>query len=120
MSAIAERIIDISPMVGGKLKTQIEVPEELQILEGGDQKPSDKHFLFRILHTAKGDERVTWDSTNFIEIKAAKKLFVELVEKGLTPYRVGVDGKQTSDVMDEFDPTAEEVIFLAHAMVAGG
>jgi hypothetical protein len=47
-------------------------------------------------------------------------MFVNLIKKGLKPFRVGVDGKATSEVMDEFDPHAEEVIFLPQALVAGG
>jgi hypothetical protein len=117
--AAPARTIDISPLMGSKLTTTIEVPEGIQILEAGEEKPAG-HRMFRILHPAKGDERLTWDSQNFADIKGAKKMFVDLVEKGLTPYRVGVDGKATSEVMDEFDPMAEEVIFLSHALVAGG
>lgn len=113
------RTIDVSLLMGSKLATKIEVPDGVQILEDGAEKPAN-HHMFRILHPLKGDERLCWDSTNFADIKGAKKMFVDLVEKGLTPYRVGTNGKATSEVMDEFDPTAEEVIFLAHQMVAGG
>jgi len=113
------RTIDISLLMGSNLATKIEIPDGIQILEDGDLKPKS-HHIFRILHPLKGDERLTWDSTNFADIKGAKKLFVDLVEKGLTPYRVGVNGKATSEVMDEFDPTAEEVIFLSLQLVAGG
>lgn len=113
------RTIDVSLLMGSKLATKIEVPDGVQILEDGAEKPAN-HHMFRILHPLKGDERLCWDSTNFADIKGAKKMFVDLVEKGLTPYRVGTNGNATSEVMDEFDPTAEEVIFLAHQMVAGG
>lgn len=119
MSVAEARTIDISPLMGSRLTTKVEVPDGVQILEGNDPTPSN-HHIFRILHPLKGDERLTWDRTNFADIKAAKKLFCDLVEKGLTPYRVGTGGKATSEVMDEFDPMAEEVIFIAHKMVAGG
>jgi hypothetical protein len=120
MTAIAERRkIDVTLLIGSKLTAEIEIPDGVQILENGDEKPAS-HHMFRILHPLKGDERLTWDSCNFADIKGAKKLFVDLVEKGLTPYRVGVNGKATSEVMDEFDPMAEEVIFLSHQLVAGG
>ncbi len=118
-TATEPRTIDISPLMGSKLTTKVEVPDGVQILEGGAEKPPE-HHIFRILHPLKGDERLTWDSTNFADIKAARKLFCDLVEKGLTPYKVGTNGKATSEVMDEFDPTAEEVIFLSHKMVCGG
>lgn len=113
------RTIDVSLLMGSKLTAKIEVPDGVQILEDGAEKPAN-HHMFRILHPLKGDERLCWDSTNFADIKGAKKMFVDLVEKGLTPYRVGTNGKATSEVMDEFDPTAEEVIFLSHQLVAGG
>ena len=46
------------------------------------------------------------------QIEDAKAMFDECVAKGLVPYRIGLDGKQTSEIMDEFDPDAEEVVFL--------
>lgn len=113
------RTIDISPLLGSKIKATLDVPDGVQILEDGAEKPAN-HHMFRILHPLKGDERLCWDSTNFADIKGAKKMFVDLVEKGLTPYRVGTNGKATSEVMDEFDPHAEEVIFLSHKLVVGG
>ena len=121
MTAIAEpRTNDVTLLMGTKITGKVEVPDGVQILEGGAEKPAG-HHIFRILHPEKGDERLTWDHTNFADIKGAKKLFVDLVEKGLTPYRVGVNGRATSEVMDEFDPSAEEVIFLAEkTLVVGG
>lgn len=115
-----QRTIDITPLMGTKLVTKVPVPDGVQILEEGADKPPN-HHMFRILHPLEGDERLTWDSTNFADIKGAKKMFVDLVEQGLTPYRVGVNGKASSELMDEFDPMAEEVIFLAEkSMVCGG
>jgi hypothetical protein len=88
-------------------------------MEDGQEKPAG-HFMFRILSQEKGDERLTWDSSSLRELQGAKEMFVNLIKKGLKPFRVGVDGKATSEVMDEFDPHAEEVIFLPQALVAGG
>ena len=118
-TATKPRTIDITPLMGSKLRTSIKIPEGVQILESGALAPAN-HHIFRILNPLSGDDRLTWDSGNMADIKGAKKLFVELIEKGLTPYRVGTNGKATSEVMDEFDPHAEEVIFLAHSLVAGG
>lgn len=118
-TATEPRTIDISPLMGSKIKESIEVPDGVQILESGEEKPAG-HHIFRILNPLSGDDRLTWDSGNMADIKGAKKLFLGLIEKGLTPYRVGTNGKATSEVMDEFDPHAEEVIFLAHQLVAGG
>ena len=111
--------IDVSLLVNTNLKVKIDVPEGVQILEPGQEKPSNYH-MFRILHPLKGDERLIWDSGNLSDIQGAKKLFVDLIEKGLTPYRVGTNGKATSEEMVEFDPAAEEVIFLAQNLVCGG
>jgi len=114
------RQIDISPLIGSKLKVAIDVPPELQFLEDGQQVAAGRH-CFRIMHPDKGDERLTWDCTSLGEIQQAKKLFIELVKQGLTPYRVGTNGKATAEVMREFDPHAEEVIFMPTAkLVAGG
>ncbi len=118
-TATEPRKIDISPLMSKSAIVKIEVPEGVQILEAGAETPAGFH-MFRILHPLIGDERLCWDATNFADIKGAKKLFVELIEKGLTPYRVGVGGKASSEVMDEFDPHAEEVIFLSHQLVVGG
>jgi hypothetical protein len=113
------RTIDVSFLAESNAATKVNVPYGVQILENGDVKPKS-HHMFRILHPLKGDERLCWDSTNFADIKGAKQLFVDLIEKGLTPYRVGVNGKATSEVMDEFDPMAEEVIFMSLKLVVGG
>lgn len=116
---MTDKHIDISPLIGSDLKTTIEVPEDLTILESGGNVP--KYYgIFRILHPAKGDERLIWDSRSLKEIQAAKKMFVDLIKQGLKPFRVGVNGKATSEAMSEFDPHAEEVIFLPTALVVGG
>jgi hypothetical protein len=119
MTQTAPRQLDIAPIIGSRKTVAVEIQPELRLLEG-DEQPAPGHFVFRILNPLTGDDRLTWDSTSLPEIKAAKQQFLDLVEKGLTPYRVGVNGKPTAEVMDEFDPTAEEVVFLGHQLVAGG
>lgn len=115
MSALAT--IDISLLSGTKLKETLEVPKELQL---ADKRPTEFHRMFRILHPEKGDERLVWDSRVLKEIRAAKDMFVNLIKKGLKPFKVGLDGKATAEVMTEFDASAEEVIFLPSALVTGG
>lgn len=117
MSTVAPNTITVPVLRGTPLRETVEVPEGIQILEG---HVPEGHFCFRILDPEKGDERLTWDSMDFRQIKAAKELFVNLIKKGLKPFRVGLDGKATSEAMSEFDPNAEEVIFLPQALVAGG
>lgn len=119
MTEVAKRKIEFSALAGTTLKESIEVPDEITVLED-DQPVPENHFVFRILSPEKGDERLTWNSRSLMEIQAAKDMFVDLIKKGLKPFKVGVNGKATSEVMDEFDPSAEEVIFLPQALVAGG
>ncbi|MHA2279730.1 MAG: hypothetical protein ACXAC5_02385 [Promethearchaeota archaeon] len=47
-------------------------------------------------------------------------MFLDLIAQGMVPYRVGVDGQATAEVMDEFDATAEEIIFMPVRAIAGG
>ena len=106
--------IAISPIKGGNPITEIETTLRV----GETERPADR--MFRILDQAKGDERVVWDSSILDDIREAKRVFLELVKRGLKPFRVGINGQATSEVMSEFDPNAEEVIFLPQALVAGG
>jgi len=80
----------------------------------------NSNVLFNIAVLDPRDKRVVWDSRDMDQIEEAKAMFDECVAKGMVPYRVGTDGRATSEVMDEFDPEAEEVIFLPIAQVAGG
>lgn len=104
--------------IPGNMTVEIEVPECLSILEGST--PPKGCGMFKILTKEDGDKRVVWDSTVMQEIIAAKEMFDKLVAQGLVPYRVDQGGKATEQVMQKFDPTAEEVIFLPVQMVAGG
>ncbi len=114
MSTVLEApIIDM-----GNLKTKITVPPELRVLEDDVAPPG--HGMFRILTAKDGDKRVVWNSAILQEISAARKMFMDCVHEGLVPYRVGADGKATSQVMREFDPQAEEVVFLPVRLVRGG
>lgn len=111
--------LDITLLTGTKLNVEVEIPAELTVLEGLEQ-PQAGNGTFRILHQEFGDKRVTWRRSVLQEINAAKDLFIELVKQGLTPFKVGIDGKQSAEVMREFDPHAEEVIFLPRKIVTGG
>lgn len=129
MIKVAERG---SRMIDCFAKETYEVPSELLILE------SEEHVLelsahakvlkvttsdlgcFRILSQTDGDKRVVWCRRILAEIRAAKEMFLDLISKGMVPYKVGVGGKASSVVMKEFDPTAEEVIFMPVRAIAGG
>ncbi len=110
-------VLDLRPLTGSKLEVKVET--ELQRLPDG-QKPTASQHMFRIMHPEHGDERLVWNSGVFADIKEAKRTFIELVKKGLKPFRVGTDGKASAEAMSEFDPLAEEVIFMPQALVTGG
>lgn len=123
-TAVAEREIDVALLRMGKkpgnLSAKVSVPESLGIISDPTQKTPQGFGCFRIMTPKDGDKRVVWDSRDFAQISEAKAMFDELVVQGLVPYRVGVNGRASSEVMVEFDPYAEEIIFLPVAMVAGG
>ena len=128
MIKVAERTIDCFA------RQTYEVPDVLRIL-GTNAGPAEVELAaiasemeveasdfgcFRIMSQADGDKRVVWCRRVLAEISAAKKMFMDLLSKGMIPYKVGVDGAATSSVMTEFDPTAEEVIFMPVKAIAGG
>lgn len=115
----APRTLELTVFRNSKLKETFEIPEEINVLSDGEKVPAG-HSIFRILCQEKGDERLTWNAMSLPEIQAAKNLFVDLIKKGFKPFHVGVDGNATSEAMSEFDPHAEEVIFLPQALVTGG
>lgn len=111
-----------------------DVPFELSVLRG-DFTPEEAASIagsleieaivedfgcFRIMSQADGDKRVVWCRKVIAEIKAAKKMFLDLISKGMVPYKVGVDGQASAMEMKEFDPTAEEVIFMPIKAISGG
>ncbi len=114
------RRISASVIKGGKLKAEILIPDTLSVLDDPRVKPGAGCGCLRILTPEDGDKRVVWDANRSDEIRDAKRLFNQLVEQGLVPYEVGADGKASPRVMSEFDATAEEIIFLPVALVAGG
>lgn len=112
-------VLDISSLKGSKLGFKVDLPDSIRLLKDGEKlKPGQ--CVMRVPTPDHGDERVVWDSGDFQQIADAKTMFDQLVCQDLTPYRVGVNGKATSEVMDEFDPFAEEIIFVPIAMVVGG
>ncbi len=113
------------------------IPNELEICEFSGEKiefslfppdsvnqvPNNRNSdfgSFRIMSPKDGDKRVVWCRRVIAQIQAAKKMFVDLIAQGMVPYEVGVDGQATSKEMKEFDPLAEEVIFLPIRAISGG
>jgi hypothetical protein len=114
------RTIEIQQFANNKKGFKLEIPESLGILDNPTDKAAPGCGVIRVMTPADGDKRVVWNSGIFAEINDAKEMFDKLVLEGLVPYRVGLNGKSTSEVMSEFDPHAEEIIFLPIAMVVGG
>ncbi len=114
-----ERIIDLTPMTCTNLKDCLVVPECFDLLQDGETA-NPEHNEFRIQNPASGDDRLTWDRRDFSAIQEARRTFVDLVKKGFKPFRVGLDGKKTNAVMQEFDPVAQQVLFIPMPVVAGG
>jgi hypothetical protein len=113
-------ILDISSLrFGTKLGFPLELPDSIRLLKDGE-KVQPGQCVMRIPTPQHGDQRVVWDSSDYLQIADAKATFDKLVLQGLTPYRVGIDGAATSEVMDEFDPFSEEIIFVAHHLLVGG
>ena len=112
--------IEFQTIKGSRASAVIDVPKTLRVL-ADNEKPAKGWGCFRVMTAQDGDKRVVWDARDLDQIEEAKEMFDQLVQEGLVPYKVGIDGKATADVMDEFDPDAEEVIFLpVAAAVAGG
>jgi hypothetical protein len=116
---VADRTIEAQVFKGGQAATQIVVPDSLRILED-HENPPEGFGVFRVMTPKDGDKRVVWDCRDMDQIEDAKAMFDQLIQEGLVPYKVGTDGRATSEVMDEFDPHAEEVIFLPVQLVVGG
>ena len=100
---------------------ELEVPDNLKVLEEGDTL-SKYHHIFRVINQKDGDKRLVWDSRSLPEINDARDMFNKLVEKHLRPYKVDPKGKKSPEIMEEFDPAAEEVIFAPdrEGLLVGG
>lgn len=97
---------------------EIDIPDALSV---SDTPVDAKQFgVFRIMTAKDGDRRIVWNRLSLVEIKEARKMFNNLIKEGMVPYLVGTGGKASSEVMDEFDPLAEEVIFLPVSAIVGG
>lgn len=127
-------MIEIAERIQCFAGNEIEVPEGLRVLpadaeldagmlacmaSAADAEVSDMR-CFRVMTPADGDKRLVWCSRVIAEIKAAKKMYMGLIGEGMVPYKVGVSGKASAVVMDEFDPRAEEVIFMPVRAVTPG
>src|SRR5690554_1997428 len=120
MATTSERRIDLQLVENSQVTVGIDIPPSLGLLDRPEEKPPAFHGVMRVMTPKDGDKRITWDSRDFTQVREAKEMFDKCVAEGLVPYRVGVGGKATSEVMTEFDPHAEEIIFVPIRQVAGG
>lgn len=59
----------------------------------------------------QGDKKTIWDRLNAIEVEAARKEFKFFKDSGYMAYKVeGKEGRR-GEILHEFDPQAERVIF---------
>lgn len=67
----------------------------------------------------KGDEKLTWDSEDDLQIKKAQTRFKELIGKGYKMFvSKDIAGSKRGEQISEFDPNAERII--AVPPMAGG
>lgn len=116
---ITEDFVEVAVVKNSNIKDKISIPHILKVLQDKELIQKWEH-VFRIMTAKDGDKRIVWDSRDLFQINEAKVMFDECVTKGLVPYCVGLNGKATSEVMDEFDSCAEEVIFLPIAQICAG
>ena len=65
----------------------------------------------------QGDTKLIWDKDNQDEVKAARKMFDDLMAKHFTAFAVDKKGLQ-GDKITEFDVNAEKIIMVPR--MAGG
>ena len=112
-------IIEVSTVKGGKKKVELEF-SKLQTLENPTDKPPAGFCCMSVPTEKDGDKRVIWEKNDLEQIAEAQLAFNRLLEEGMEAHRVGTDGKKTSEKITEFDPHAEQIIFVQLQMVAGG
>lgn len=98
----------------------VKIPAGLTVAEDVVSLDNKQFGIFRIMTAKDGDKRLIWNRFSIPEIEDAKKMFLQLVQEGMVPYKVGINGRASSEVMDEFDPFAEEVLFLPIQAISGG
>ena len=98
-------------------RNRVEIPDSLQIIEEA-VRPANKS-MFRIITREDGDKRVTWNSGSIQQRGDAAQFFRKLIDQGMKAFKVGVSGKPTEE-MKEFDPDAEEVLFMPMPAIVGG
>jgi len=71
-----------------------------------------------VIDRRAGDLKIIWDRTKPDEVESAKSTFDKLKKKGYAAFQVKDNEGNKGDVVREFDPTIERLIFIAP--MAGG
>jgi len=105
-------------------KSNIKVEEETTLTCVTDDDISrfennPQYGMFRILNQIDGDKRLVWNRMNMADINEAEKMFNSFIGEGMVAHRIGGDGKPGVKI-ENFDPTAEEIIFIPMKMVTAG
>ena len=87
---------------------------EVEVIESPRNKLS---FL-----SSRGDETLTWDPANTVEVETARSKYGELVAKGYTGFQLNkVEGKEIAErgtPLREFKPEATRIVMIPRT--AGG
>lgn len=109
--------VEVNPLTGSNCSRRVPIPPSFPKV--GDAHGLAKRSLWRILTAKDGDKRVVWDASDLAQIQDARRMFEELKAAGMVAYKVGDNGLASTEVMEEFDPLAEEVLFLPVGKQAG-
>jgi len=104
-----QRTVQVAILEGSRQQAGIRIPDELLIL-GQGQEPTENQHCLRFLTPEDGDKRVVWDRFSLADIRAAREMFEDFMDKGIRIFAVGEDGGPVNEMKD-FDAFAEE--FLA-------
>ena len=110
-------VLQLKPILNLRVEESIDLPDGFRVLEKDEPQTGDR--CWRIL-SHSGDDRIVWDSGSLADISGALKLFKQMIDKGLKPFRVDASGKRSPEEMKTFDPHAEEVVFVPMPVAVGG
>jgi hypothetical protein len=74
--------------------------------------PSWAGMLELRIMSINGDDRLAWDASDLAQLKEARAKFYELLDLGYLAFHVDDEsGEPTNEMIAEFDPWCEEVLF---------
>lgn len=97
------------------IKTITSLPYAMDLPENFDPTTMGQMV---VLDRRAGDLKIIWDRTKPDEVENAKSTFDNLKKKGYAAFQVKDKDGNKGDVVREFDPNIERLIFIAP--MAGG